>query len=95
MSKRTHGTRAHGSRAGEKHDIYLFIEHFLGALWPRVETNFCHPVGLIACKRVMVPRHPSDDAVLREFLEAVNGIHDIDIGREPSAIEIDAVVAEF
>ena len=43
----------------------------------------------------MVPRHRSDNAVLREFLEAVNGIYNIDIGREPSAIEIDAVVAEF
>ena len=67
----------------------------MGALRPRVEANFCHPVGLVARKRVMVPRHPSDDAVLRKFVEAVDGIHNIDIGREPSAIEIDAVVAEF
>ena len=43
----------------------------------------------------MVLRHRPDDAVFREFVEAVNGIHNIDIGREPSAIEIDAVVAEF
>ena len=43
----------------------------------------------------MVPRHRPDNTVLREFVEAVNGIHNIDIGREPSAIEIDAVVAEF
>ena len=73
----------------------MFVEHFLSTLRSRVEANFCDAVGLIARKRIMVLRHRSDDAVMRKFIEAINGKNNIDIGREPTTIEVDTVVAEF
>jgi hypothetical protein len=93
VSKRTHGTRAHGSCAREQHDIHIFIEHFLGALWTRIEADFCNAVGLIASKRVMLLRYLSDDAAFYEFVQAIDGIDNIDVGRETTTVEIDAMVA--